>query len=46
VFVVDAKGRYWVRFFVNRVASTPERPHGTEVFTDTARPGRRPADRI
>jgi len=28
VFVVDAKGQYWVRFSVSRVASTPERPHG------------------
>ena len=28
VFVVDAKGGYWVWFSVNRVASTPERPHG------------------
>lgn len=28
VFVVDAKGRYWVRFSVSRVDSTPERPHG------------------
>jgi Family of unknown function (DUF6516) len=28
VFVVDAKSGYWVRFSVNRVASTPERPHG------------------
>lgn len=28
VFVVDAKDGYWVRFSVNRVASTPERPHG------------------
>ena len=28
VFVVDAKGGYWVQFSVNRVASTPERPHG------------------
>lgn len=28
VFVVDANGGYWVRFSVNRVASTPERPHG------------------
>ena len=28
VFVVDAKGQYSVRFSVNRVASTPERPHG------------------
>lgn len=28
VFVVDAKGQYWVRFSVGRVASTPERPHG------------------
>jgi hypothetical protein len=28
VFVIDAKGRHWVRFSVTRVASTPERPHG------------------
>ena len=28
VLVVDAKGGYWVRFSVNRVASTRERPHG------------------
>jgi hypothetical protein len=28
VFVVDTKGRYWVRFSVSRVASTHERPHG------------------
>lgn len=28
VLVVDAKRGYWVRFSVNRVASTPERPHG------------------
>ena len=28
VFVVDAKGGYWVRFSVNRAASTPERPQG------------------
>ena len=28
VFVVDAKGQYWVRFSVSRVVSTPERPHG------------------
>jgi hypothetical protein len=28
VFVVDAKGGYWVRFSVNRVASSPERPQG------------------
>jgi hypothetical protein len=28
VFVVDPKGGYWVRFSVNRIASTPERPHG------------------
>jgi hypothetical protein len=28
VFVVDAKGQYWVRFSVSRVISTPERPHG------------------
>lgn len=28
VFVVDPKGGYWVRFSVNRTASTLERPHG------------------
>jgi len=28
VFVVDAKGGYWVRFSVNRMAFTRERPHG------------------
>ena len=28
VFVVGAKGRHGVRFSVNRVPSTPERPHG------------------
>jgi hypothetical protein len=28
VFVVDAKGGYRVRFSVNRVAATPERPDG------------------
>lgn len=28
LLVVDAKGRYWVRFSVNRTPPTPERPHG------------------
>ncbi|MGD0497805.1 MAG: DUF6516 family protein [Bryobacteraceae bacterium] len=28
VFVVDAKGQYWVRFSVSRVVSSPERLHG------------------
>jgi hypothetical protein len=28
VFVVDPKGRYWVRFCVNQVPPAPERPHG------------------
>ena len=28
VFVVDAKGGYWVRCSVKRTASSPERPHG------------------
>jgi hypothetical protein len=28
VFVVDIKGQYWVRFSVQGVASTPDRPHG------------------
>ncbi len=39
VFVVDAKGRYWVRFFVNRVASTPERPHGLKYSLTLHGPG-------
>jgi hypothetical protein len=28
VLVVDAKGGYWVRFAVDAVSFTPERPHG------------------
>jgi len=28
VFVVEAKGEYWVRFVVRRVDPSPERPHG------------------
>jgi hypothetical protein len=28
LFVVDAKGGYWVRFSIDRVPPTPERPHG------------------
>jgi hypothetical protein len=28
VLVFDAKGEYWVRFSVQRVVATPERPHG------------------
>jgi Family of unknown function (DUF6516) len=28
VFVVDPDGKHWVKFSVNRVDSTPERPHG------------------
>jgi len=30
VFVVDAKGAYWVRFVVRRVEPSAERPHGLE----------------
>jgi hypothetical protein len=28
VFVVDPDGRHWVKFSVQRVDPTPERPHG------------------
>ncbi len=28
VFVVDTKGEYWVRFSVNRVPTSSQRPHG------------------
>ena len=28
VFVVDAHGKYWVKFAVQRVSPTAERPHG------------------
>ncbi len=30
VFVVDAKGEYWVRFVVHRVVPSPTRPHGLD----------------
>jgi hypothetical protein len=30
VLVVDPHGRYWVRFRVTRVPSTPEKPHGLD----------------
>ena len=46
VFVVDAKGGYWVRFSVNRVASTPERPHGLKYSLTLHGPGRQPFDWI
>jgi hypothetical protein len=39
VFVVDAKGRYGVRFSVNRVVSTPERPHGLKYSLTLHGPG-------
>ena len=39
VFVVDAKGQYWVRFSVNRVASTPERPNGLNYSLTLHGPG-------
>lgn len=30
VFVIDARGDYWVKFVVRRVSSSPERPHGLD----------------
>ncbi len=39
VFVVDAKGAYWVRFSTNRVPSTPERPHGLKYSLTLHGPG-------
>jgi hypothetical protein len=42
VFVVDAKGQYWVRFSVSRVASTPERPHGLKYSLTLHGPGGKP----
>jgi len=39
VFVVDGKGQYWVRFSVNQVASTPERPHGLNYSLTLHGPG-------
>jgi hypothetical protein len=28
VFILEGKGRYWVKFEVKRVEASPERPHG------------------
>jgi hypothetical protein len=39
VFVVDANGRYWVRFSVRRVASSVERPHGLNYSLTLHGPG-------
>ena len=39
VFVVDAKGQYWVRFSVSRVVSAPERPHGLNYLLTLHGPG-------
>jgi hypothetical protein len=39
VFVVDAKGQYWVRFSVGRVASSAERPHGLNYSLTLHGPG-------
>jgi len=39
VFVVDTKGQYWVRFSVNRVASSAERPHGLNYSLTLHGPG-------
>ena len=30
VLVIDVTGGYWVRFRVNRVPTTPEKPHGLD----------------
>jgi hypothetical protein len=46
LFVVDTEGRYWVRFSVNRVASTPERPHGLKYSLTLHGPDGGRADRI
>jgi hypothetical protein len=39
VFVVDPKGQYWVRFTVDRVPSTPARPHGLNYSLTLHGPG-------
>jgi hypothetical protein len=39
VFVVDAKGQYWVRFTVGRVAPTSGRPHGLNYSLTLHGPG-------
>jgi hypothetical protein len=39
VFVVDAKGQYWVRFSVSRVVSSPERLHGLNYSLTLHGPG-------
>ena len=39
VFVVDAKGQYWVRFSVRRVACSAERPHGLNYSLTLHGPG-------
>ncbi|MGA2118176.1 MAG: DUF6516 family protein [Bryobacteraceae bacterium] len=39
VFVVDAKGQYWVRFSVSRVACSAERPHGLNYSLTLHGPG-------
>ena len=41
VFVVDAKGQYWVRFSVVRVASSAGRPHGLNYSLTLHGPGGR-----
>jgi hypothetical protein len=39
IFVVDAKGQYWVRFSVGRVACSAERPHGLNYSLTLHGPG-------
>ena len=39
VFVVDAKGQYWVRFSVSRVPCSAERPHGLNYSLTLHGPG-------
>ena len=39
VFVVDAKGQYWVRLSVSWVASSAERPHGLNYSLTLHGPG-------
>jgi len=39
VFVVDAKGQYWVRFSVLRVTASPQRPHGLNYSLTLHGPG-------
>lgn len=47
VFVVDPKGDYWVRFVVQRVDPSPERPRGLNCSLTLHGPdGNREVDRL